>query len=218
VADMGQRFDWRQAITPALFGIGLAVNVAGFALVLHRHDEPGRNFALVFIAANLLWLLAEAPVSLGKPGAPPREVATLIAYGLTRFATVAAALFIMPLGTESPVREAIAAVVFVGGVTLRLVAIRTLGRFYSHHVIRHDEHAIVSSGPYRLIRHPAYAGMLLGHAGLIVFFFNWPALVLLAGLAGVLSWRIRVEERTLLVLPAYSAYAAQHARLLPGVW
>ncbi|MEZ0109606.1 protein-S-isoprenylcysteine O-methyltransferase Ste14 [Catenulispora sp. EB89] len=218
MADMSQRFDWRQAITPALFGIGLVVNVAGFALVLHHHDEPGRAFALVFIAANLLWLLAEAPVSLGRPGAPPREVATLIAYGLTRFATVAAALFIMPLGTESPIREAIAAAVFIGGVTLRLVAIRTLGRFYSHHVIRHDEHAIVSSGPYRLIRHPAYAGMLLGHAGLIVFFFNWPALVLLAGLAGVLSWRIRVEERTLLVLPAYSAYAAQHARLLPGVW
>ena len=27
-----------------------------------------------------------------------------------------------------------------------------------------------------------------------------------------------VEERTLLVLPAYRSYAAQHARLLPGVW
>lgn len=218
MADMNQRLDWRQAITPALFGIGLVVNTAGFAMVLDRPAEPGRAFALLFIGANLLWLLAEAPVSLGRPGAPPREVSTLIAYGLTRFATVAAALFIGPLGAESPVRETVATVVFAGGVTLRLVAIRTLGRFYSHHVIRHDEHAIVSSGPYRLIRHPAYAGMLLGHAGLIVFFFNWPALVLLAGLAGVLSWRIRVEERTLLVLPAYSAYAAQHARLLPGVW
>lgn len=218
MADVDQRFDWRQAITPALFGIGAVVNVAGFVVVLNRHAEPGRAFALALIAANLLWLLAEAPVSLGKPGSPPREVATLIAYGLTRFATVAAALFIVPLGPQSAVREAVAAAVFAGGVTLRLVAIRTLGRFYSHHVIRHDEHAIVSTGPYRLIRHPAYAGMFLGHVGLIVFFFNWPALVLLAGLAGVLSWRIRVEERTLLVLPAYSAYAARHARLLPGVW
>ena len=218
MAGVDQRFGWRQAITPALFGIGLVVNLGGFAIVLGRPDQPGRGFALVFIGANLLWLLAEAPVSLGRPGAPPREVSTLIAYGLTRFATVAAALFLVPLGTESPVREAAAVAVFAGGVTLRLVAIRTLGRFYSHHVIRHEEHAIVSDGPYRLIRHPAYAGMLLGHVGLIVFFFDWPALVLLACLAGVLSWRIRVEERTLLVLPAYSAYAARHARLLPGIW
>lgn len=218
MADSDRRFEWRQAITPALFGIGLVVNIAGFATVWGRPDEPGRTFALAFIGINLLWLLAEAPVSLGKPSAPPREVSTLITYGLTRFSTVAAALFAVPLGPETALREVAAVVVFAGGVTLRLVAIRTLGRFYSHHVIRHDLHAIVSTGPYRLIRHPAYAGMLLGHAGLIVFFFNWPALLLLVGLAGVLSWRIRVEERTLMVLPAYSAYAAQHARLVPGVW
>jgi len=218
MVDTNRGFEWRQAITPALFTIGLVVNTAGFATVWGRHDQPGRTFALAFIVINLLWLLAEAPVSLGKPSAPPREVATLIVYGLTRFSTVAAALFIVPLGPETAVREAAALVVFAGGVTLRLVAMRTLGRFYSHHVIRHDEHSIVSTGPYRLIRHPAYAGMLLGHAGLIVFFFNWPALVLLAGLAAVLSWRIRVEERTLLVLPAYSAYAAQHSRLVPGLW
>ncbi len=213
-----QRLGWRSAITPVLFGIGLVVNLAGLAVVLGRDDQPARAASLVFLGANLLWLVAEAPVSLGKPGAPPREVATLICYGLTRFATVAAALFPLPLGSETAVRQIAAAVLFVGGVTLRLVAIRTLGRFYSHHVIRHDEHAIVSTGPYRLIRHPAYAGMLLGHAGLVVFFFNWLSAVLLIALAGVLSWRIRVEERTLQVLPAYRAYAAQHARLLPGVW
>jgi protein-S-isoprenylcysteine O-methyltransferase Ste14 len=218
VADAARGFDMRRAITPALFAIGLAVEITGFAIVHGRHAQDARTFALVFVGANLVWLLAEAPVSLGKPGSPPREVATLIAYGLTRFATVAAALFITPMGSQSAVREAVAAALFVGGVTLRLIAIRTLGRFYSHHVIRHDQHAIVSTGPYRLIRHPAYAGMLLGHVGLVVFFFNVLSLALLVALAGVLSWRIRVEERTLLVLPAYSAYAAQHARLVPGLW
>src|SRR5882672_9535121 len=88
-----QRLGWRSAITPVLFGIGLVVNLAGLAVVLGRDDQPARAASLVFLGANLLWLVAEAPVSLGKPGAPPREVATLICYGLTRFATVAAALF-----------------------------------------------------------------------------------------------------------------------------
>jgi protein-S-isoprenylcysteine O-methyltransferase Ste14 len=211
-------FDWRHAITPTLFTIGVVVNLTGLAVVLGRHGQPARASAVAFIIVNLLWLLSEAPVSLAKPGVPPREVKTLICYGVTRFATVGTALLLPSLGSETAARQIVAAVVFVGGITLRLVAIRTLGRFYSHHVIRHDEHAIVSTGPYRLIRHPAYAGMLLGHVGLVAFFFNWWAAAFLVALGGVLSWRIRVEERTLLVLPAYRAYAAQHARLLPRVW
>lgn len=107
---------------------------------------------------------------------------------------------------------------FAGGVLLRLVAMRTLGKSYSHHVIRRDDHAIVRTGLYRLIRHPAYAGMLLGHAGLVLFFLNWASLPLLVALAVVLGWRIRVEERELLVIPAYREYAAGRPRLVPGVW
>lgn len=212
------RFDWRYGITPTLFGTGVVLNVAGFVVVLERSGGPARASALVFVVANLLWLSSEAPISLGRPGAPPREVRTLVFYGLTRMGTVGTAVLIAPMGAETTVRQVCAAVVFLAGVSLRSVAIRTLGRFYSHHVVRQDEHAIVSTGPYRLIRHPAYAGMLLGHLGLVIFFFNWGSAAMLVALCGVLSWRIRVEERTLGVLPAYRDYAAQHARLVPGVW
>jgi protein-S-isoprenylcysteine O-methyltransferase Ste14 len=211
-------FDVRRALTPALFCLGVAVNAAGLATVLARSGQPARAVATAFVCVNLLWLLAEAPVSLRPPSTPPREVATLIGYGLTRFSLVAAALIPRPLGPQTALREAVAAALFLGGIALRQIAIRALGRFYSHHVVRHDGHDVVSTGPYRLIRHPAYAGMLLAHAGLVLFFFNVWSAALFVGLCGMLSWRIRVEERTLRALPAYRAYAAGHARLLPGVW
>jgi protein-S-isoprenylcysteine O-methyltransferase Ste14 len=52
----------------------------------------------------------------------------------------------------------------------------------------------------------------------VLFFLNWASVLLLIALAGVISWRIRVEERELLVLAEYRRYATGRPRLIPGVW
>jgi protein-S-isoprenylcysteine O-methyltransferase Ste14 len=197
-------------ITAALFAVGVVLNCAG--IVLHIGEWP----AAAFIAVNLVWLVAEAPITFGKPGARPREVATLIGYGVVRMSTVAAAV-LAPWPGLSP-WTAIPVLVFAAGVALRMIAMRTLGRFYSHHVIRRDDHAIVTSGPYRIVRHPAYVGMFAAHVGLVLFFPSWLGTVALGALAFMLAWRIRVEERELLVLPAYRDYATTTPRLVPGLW
>ena len=46
------------------------------------------------------------------------------------------------------------------GVALRVGAIRTLGRMYSHRARLAGEHQLVTTGPYRWVRHPAYAAIL----------------------------------------------------------
>ena len=53
-------------------------------------------------------------------------------------------------------------------------------------------------GPYRVLRHPSYAGLLVMFAGLGLAFGSWvsAAVALLVGFAGILP-RIRVEERAL---------------------
>ena len=105
------------------------------------------------------------------------------------------------------------------GVALRLWAIRTLGRHYSHAVRTQADHQVVTNGPYRLLRHPAYAGMLLAHLGVLALYANpWTCLAFLAGLVPAVAYRIRVEERVLRGLPGYPEFAASRARVVPFLW
>ncbi|MEV7013063.1 isoprenylcysteine carboxylmethyltransferase family protein [Streptosporangium sp. NPDC051022] len=209
---------WTVHITSVLFLVAVVLNVLGLILHLGRAGEPPHLFAAVFVVANLVWLVLETPITFRRPSAPPREVSTLMTYGIARMATVGAAVLgPLPWQRLSPA-AALPVLLFLGGVLLRLVAMRVLGQFYSHHVIRRDDHVIVRTGPYRLIRHPAYAGMLLGHVGLVLFFLNWASVPLLVVLAFAIGRRIRVEERELLAIPAYREYAAGRPRLVPGVW
>jgi len=76
-------------------------------------------------------------------------------------------------------------------------------------------HEIVDSGPYRFVRHPAYAGMIAAHAGLTLFFFNW---VTLAVLVPAIVLRILVEERMVFGIAGYSDFARTRKRLISAIW
>jgi protein-S-isoprenylcysteine O-methyltransferase Ste14 len=82
------------------------------------------------------------------------------------------------------------------------------------------EHAVMTGGPYRYIRHPGYLGQVIGLPALPVFLGSLWGLVP-AGLAvlGILL-RTAYEDRTLhSELTGYPAYAQRvRYRLLPGVW
>src|SRR5690348_17282812 len=67
----------------------------------------------------------------------------------------------------------------IAGMLFRWTAIRTLGRFFTVDVAVHEGHAVVDSGPYRLVRHPSYTGLLLAFAGLGLAFQNWISLLAL---------------------------------------
>lgn len=107
------------------------------------------------------------------------------------------------------------------GIILRGGAIATLGRFFRRDVQVAADQAVVRTGPYAVIRHPAYTGNLLMYAGIGILLANWASLAALAvvPLAGHMR-RIEVEEAVLAgrLGEPYREYAAGTARLIPGVW
>ncbi len=107
------------------------------------------------------------------------------------------------------------------GIALRVWAVATLGRFFRRVVVVQAGHRIVTAGPYRWLRHPAYAGNLLAYLGLGIALGNAlsVAACLIIPFVAHLP-RIRVEEAALIdgLGDAYRSYMRRTARLIPHVW
>ena len=79
---------------------------------------------------------------------------------------------------------------------------------------------VISTGPYRYVRHPMYTGGLLLFLGTPLLLGSWYGLLLVVLLIFVVAVRAVLEERVLSdELPGYSAYMKQvKYRLIPYVW
>lgn len=107
------------------------------------------------------------------------------------------------------------------GVALRVWAVLTLGRFFRTVVMLQDEHQLVTRGPYRILRNPAYTGTLTTLLGLGVALGSWPSALAAAG-GALLGYalRIPVEERALKSRfgDAYALWARRTWALIPPIW
>ncbi len=104
------------------------------------------------------------------------------------------------------------------GVLVRQWAIAILGRFFSLTVQIVEDHRVVEKGPYRLVRHPSYTGVLITFIGLGLAVQSGGALLVLLVVFGVsFGYRMLVEERTLLseLGPDYASYMKRTKRLIP---
>lgn len=111
--------------------------------------------------------------------------------------------------------------ILIAGVTLRLWSFWTLGQYFTFTVKVSPDQPVVTSGPYRMLRHPGYAGGLLAMIGFGVLYGNWVSFAAIAVLwLVIIAWRIRIEERALLAAldGKYRTYASHRKRLVPLVW
>jgi protein-S-isoprenylcysteine O-methyltransferase Ste14 len=186
---------------PAALACWLLVNLASFGFEFvqwqqrraeaTKSDRGSYALLLTCAAAGVAWLALASRIA---PAAMIRPAAAAFAGGIT---------------------------MFLAGFAMRRWSEMTLGRYFTFTVMTSADQPVVTSGPYRFVRHPGYTGVLLIviGAGLVnsnwIGLGGWTLLILLP-----LLYRIHVEENALLSAlgDRYRAYAAHHKRLVPLIW
>jgi protein-S-isoprenylcysteine O-methyltransferase Ste14 len=122
------------------------------------------------------------------------------------------------LAVHSTVLGAIGAVVFASGIGLAVWARVYLGRNWGMPMTQKAEPELVTSGPYRFVRHPIYSGLLAGLLGTALV-TNLLGLILVAILGAYFYYSASVEEKNLTATfpEAYPAYRTSTKMLIPFV-
>lgn len=173
-----------------------------------------------------LWLIVVVYLTASAAGVKPETRGHLTqSYGLLA-AIVAAFLLPRPpvfrfLDTpaSNPVAGALGTVLCAAGLAVLVWARRHLGRNWSQTVAVKQGHELVTSGPYRCVRHPMYAGGLVACAGSAIA-VRGPWIFLLIILGTLFFGRVGAEDRLMArQFPAeYAAYKNRTKALIPFVW
>ncbi len=151
-----------------------------------------------------------------------KTLAPLVGLGGALLPLVAGldALFGWSAGFSLPV-ELAALILLVAGYALSSYALIENAFFSGMVRIQTDRgHRVISSGPYRWLRHPGYAGALLAYLATPLFLDSVLTFLPAMFLTVVLVIRTRLEDRALQAeLDGYRDYASRvRYRLLPGIW
>jgi protein-S-isoprenylcysteine O-methyltransferase Ste14 len=178
---------------------------------------------------ELLWLAASKNLdaallviseSLGVFLILTRRFATTISthpldWALSLIA-VNAPLLAAPAAASTFIPSQIATALMFTGMIIQISAKATLWRSYG---LIPANRGVKISGPYRLVRHPMYAGYTLTHIGFLLGFPSWQNSLLFFSVFLVEVARLMREELILNKDPLYREYARRVGyRLLPGIF
>ncbi len=158
-----------------------------FALIIIALAVVQRVLETIYAARNARALIARGGVEIGRKHYP--LIVALHACWL--------AVLILALPTELPIHF-IPLILFLVLQGLRIWVIATLGPYWTTRIITIPGAPLIRHGPYRFFRHPNYLIVTGEIAALpLVFGEVWVAMIFSVLNAGVLSWRIRVENQAL---------------------
>jgi methyltransferase len=172
-----------------------------------------RIFELRISRRNQQKLLAQGAIKVEKP--PFRWVVLVHTAVL-----ICAALEVVFLRRPFiPWLAAIMLALFVASNLVRLWVVMTMGQHWNVQVMNSTSLGVVTSGPFRFVRHPNYAAVFVEMFSLPLIHTAWlTALLGCAGYGAAISQRIFVEESVLLASPDYREAMASKPRFLPGLF
>jgi protein-S-isoprenylcysteine O-methyltransferase Ste14 len=106
------------------------------------------------------------------------------------------------------------------GIVIRQWSIVELGRFFSVNVGTQKGQKVVKNGPYKLVRHPSYTGLLLTLIGIGLALQSWGAVIIMILVFGcTFGYRIHIEEKLLIseFNGEYIQYMKKTKRLIPYI-
>lgn len=221
-------------------GISRSVQVLGSVLIIGAllFLSAGRLdwlWAWLFLAGWLVFLLASAVVMARSPdliNERGRRADNVKGWDKVLMTVYSLLLFTVPVvaGLDAVRFEwsamplawhAIGLVGFVPAMVMPLWAVSANAYLATYVRIQDDRgHRVVTTGPYRYVRHPMYVGTIFFGLCIPLFLGSWWALIPGGLIAAIFVIRTALEDKTLREeLPGYAEYAQRvRHRLLPGVW
>jgi protein-S-isoprenylcysteine O-methyltransferase Ste14 len=109
------------------------------------------------------------------------------------------------------------AAIFIAGLLFAIWAREHLGRNWSRSVTIKEGHELITTGPYRVVRHPIYTGILVGFLGMAIAICDVRGFIAFALIFLALWLKLRREEQWMRSQfgETYAAYAQRSAALVP---
>jgi protein-S-isoprenylcysteine O-methyltransferase Ste14 len=181
---------------------------------------------LIFIVSYCIWFVSEILLNrLMRSRSNDRKNAdqnSLLVIWLTVILSVAIAVYLsfnysIPISNHS-FFQYLGIVIILIGIFLRLLVIRSLGKFFTVDVTIRQDHKLKKDGFYKYLRHPSYFASLISFIGFGFSLNNWLSLIIiLASVLVVFVRRIKVEENVLIEQfgKEYSDYMKSTKGLIP---
>jgi len=218
--DRGQVWEFAtRVINVAWISVFLLTQTASLYMLIETTPEgevallasgiAARLASALFLCAFLVGVLSRARRVGKSVGLLPRVMALAGSF-------LPAMTFILPRMPESVPINIVSSVLCAIGFGLAAYAFTHLNRSAT---IMPEARSLVTTGPYRLVRHPVYLFEAIGIVGIFLPFNPLWAVPMFVVQFLCQVQRMRYEERVLTAsFPEYAAYAARTPRLIPGVY